>query len=484
MKTNQKAFTLVELIVVITILAILATIAFVSFTWYQLQARDSTRVSDINNISKVIDLFELQNSTLPQVTNPISVTFSGSTIWQQGSFWVNSRQDSRRISDIPTDPLTWNEYAYSVTSSSREYQLGAILEWSLSFNNRLNIEQSYANNFIDFSSVYIRWTYNGRFLIHREVIDENNETIYILGVPSILSIDNSNVTIESILTNNWLLYPWKRIAPSTYSGSVSRDEDWNFTPQITSYGTANSSLAVVFEGTTSELSSGSWKIDLVDSLRTYYASSDLVDDENIDDFNIDTSSNPNDAINLINTYILGNLWGLENSSVSVSKITSWTSWWWSWGWSWPASCGDMTAGNLANLNAWANVDIVTDNRWNPIPPEWTAMSWTSSHGISDWCSLTLLDMSFWGFPNIIDELGLLENLTVLYIFDDSVSSLPETLVDLTALEELDLWNNPALWNLNNYFDTSSPRTCQAWVTTSGNTMCLEWNGSNLMITVE
>jgi prepilin-type N-terminal cleavage/methylation domain-containing protein len=51
-KQFQKAFTLVELIVVIVILAILATIAFLSFSSQSASARDSTRLSDMNNIAK------------------------------------------------------------------------------------------------------------------------------------------------------------------------------------------------------------------------------------------------------------------------------------------------------------------------------------------------------------------------------------------------------------------------------------------------
>lgn len=46
----KKAFTLVELIVVITILAILSTIAFISLSWYQVDARDAKRASDIKSL--------------------------------------------------------------------------------------------------------------------------------------------------------------------------------------------------------------------------------------------------------------------------------------------------------------------------------------------------------------------------------------------------------------------------------------------------
>lgn len=42
MKQNNRAFTLVELIVVITILSVLATVAFISFKWYSTESRDNT----------------------------------------------------------------------------------------------------------------------------------------------------------------------------------------------------------------------------------------------------------------------------------------------------------------------------------------------------------------------------------------------------------------------------------------------------------
>lgn len=60
-KINKKWkkiwFTLVELIVVITIIAILGTIAFISFQSYTKQARDWTRIADLNNIKKSMTLY-------------------------------------------------------------------------------------------------------------------------------------------------------------------------------------------------------------------------------------------------------------------------------------------------------------------------------------------------------------------------------------------------------------------------------------------
>jgi prepilin-type N-terminal cleavage/methylation domain-containing protein len=64
-QTNFKWFTLVELIVVITIIAILWTIAFITLQWYSAQARDSKRLSDIQNIKKSLELFSLNTWKYP-----------------------------------------------------------------------------------------------------------------------------------------------------------------------------------------------------------------------------------------------------------------------------------------------------------------------------------------------------------------------------------------------------------------------------------
>ena len=53
---SPRAFTLVELIVVVTILAILGSIGFVTMTGYFAGARDSARLSDMNNIYSQLNL--------------------------------------------------------------------------------------------------------------------------------------------------------------------------------------------------------------------------------------------------------------------------------------------------------------------------------------------------------------------------------------------------------------------------------------------
>jgi type II secretory pathway pseudopilin PulG len=53
---NKKAFTLVESIVIITILVILVTIGFIAFGKNTQYAKNTKVVSDIENISKKVNI--------------------------------------------------------------------------------------------------------------------------------------------------------------------------------------------------------------------------------------------------------------------------------------------------------------------------------------------------------------------------------------------------------------------------------------------
>ncbi len=80
-KQNNKAFTLVELIVVITILAVLATVAFISFQGYTSSSRDSVRLTDLKNISKSFEVSKTRWIDFPLPDKKIDISASG-TIFQ------------------------------------------------------------------------------------------------------------------------------------------------------------------------------------------------------------------------------------------------------------------------------------------------------------------------------------------------------------------------------------------------------------------
>jgi prepilin-type N-terminal cleavage/methylation domain-containing protein len=179
--SRNNGFTLVELIVVITILAILGTIGYTSFLGYNVIARDTVRKSDINSISKAVELSKLEIGSYPVVSNIVDITFSGSTIWNQGSFGADSYAAARRISRVPIDPLTGSEYAYSTTTRTGEYQVGTILEKAnLSYLPDISSSSYALDIFPVFATSFVRGNYNGRFITHTEDVSPDLKNIYVL----------------------------------------------------------------------------------------------------------------------------------------------------------------------------------------------------------------------------------------------------------------------------------------------------------------
>jgi type II secretory pathway pseudopilin PulG len=121
-------FTIPELLVVITILWILSTIGFVSFSKYNVQARDTVRITDVQGIIKVLWLQRLDKWYYPVSSNAIDVTYSGAVVWSQGEFWDETKAETGKIFWELEDPKYNNKYTYSVTQNRKEYQIWFVLE--------------------------------------------------------------------------------------------------------------------------------------------------------------------------------------------------------------------------------------------------------------------------------------------------------------------------------------------------------------------
>ncbi len=128
--SSRLAFTITELLVGLTLIVILATIAFISLSNYNTQARDSARLTDVRNITSILNLNYTQKRVYPTPTDGIDVTFSGATVWTQGVFWQASAQETGKLFWELRDPKYGNHYSYSVTSNKKEYQLGVLFEQS------------------------------------------------------------------------------------------------------------------------------------------------------------------------------------------------------------------------------------------------------------------------------------------------------------------------------------------------------------------
>jgi prepilin-type N-terminal cleavage/methylation domain-containing protein len=304
---NKKAFTLVELIVVITILAVLATVAFISFQWYALSARDSTRLADLNSITKVLELYNVKHWKYPNPDAQTNITYSWSTAWTQWIFGTSSYSDWSSMSNVPVDPVTGLEYPYSVTSLRQEYQLAAVLENPVS--SKLS-QSTFA--WTQEAQVHVKWNYNGKFLKVRK-----NTSTYLLWVPSILASDITSVELETILANERLVYKGYKNLPASYSWSVYNTNPTDgFAFWTWSY-VAND--LVLFMWDTNDLEIDSTKrVDFLDKLQTSYSGSVIESESDIAELLSVDSSSSSAASNYVAT-ALNNSLKTEIAVVEVVK---------------------------------------------------------------------------------------------------------------------------------------------------------------------
>ena len=125
-------------------------------------ARDGSRVSDLANLSKGLDLSYVKSGVYPTPTSATGITYSGAVAWYQGTAGdsvVNLMSAAGiKSSKKPVDPLSNSEYGYSLTAETREYALRADYEGdSIGLVQAPTAVAATGNPTI----AYVRGTYNG-----------------------------------------------------------------------------------------------------------------------------------------------------------------------------------------------------------------------------------------------------------------------------------------------------------------------------------
>jgi prepilin-type N-terminal cleavage/methylation domain-containing protein len=204
---KQNWFTLVELIVVITILSVLATIWFISFSWYTVWARDSVRLTDINNIEKWLSIFKVKAIKYPIPDDKVNVTSIWNILNYQWYAWGTFLW-ALWISGWWIDPLTQEYYTITTNVSRTRYQLLSY------FENEENVKKEISwvsNTYAVESNRYIQLSWDKLGIIinstTQEPLQKAWNNIDISQSTSIYEVHISdNETITGTDVSLWALY--------------------------------------------------------------------------------------------------------------------------------------------------------------------------------------------------------------------------------------------------------------------------------------
>lgn len=250
-----KAFTLIELIVVITILAILGTIAFFAFQGYSKSARDSVRITDLNNAKSALEYYAIPVGRYPVPSNAVDVTYSGATLWSQGTIGESVVSNLDRMSKLPLDPLFDIQYGYSLSYSKNEFQLATMLEGNSYTLSPLG--ETYAAS--QEAYAYLDGDYNGQF-----IKTKTGGIDYIIATPTIMASDLSNPTFDSIIAQDRLVYHGNQTTPDSYKDVNITSVD-SLVYQPSNY--------VVYSGSLDDLIYEADQVEFVKNLQNSYSGS-------------------------------------------------------------------------------------------------------------------------------------------------------------------------------------------------------------------
>ncbi len=117
-KTNQKGFTIVELLIVIVVIAILAAISIVAYTGIQTRARNSAAFSLASQVSKKAEAYYAINGTYP-VT---AADFNNATNKEPN---LEGAKVTLATAGIPSTTISAATHFSSVTAAYNQFTAGS-----------------------------------------------------------------------------------------------------------------------------------------------------------------------------------------------------------------------------------------------------------------------------------------------------------------------------------------------------------------------
>ena len=126
---NQKAFTLLELLVVMAIMALLVGLGLRTFGSVQQKSRDGRRKQDIQSISKALELYYNDYKHYPYASagKILGCGENAAEECEWGDVWQNTTNQTLSMAKMPLDP-GGSQYFYLADAQGQTFRLFAYLE--------------------------------------------------------------------------------------------------------------------------------------------------------------------------------------------------------------------------------------------------------------------------------------------------------------------------------------------------------------------
>lgn len=123
-QSASRGFTLIELLVVIAIIGILAALILVSLSGARSKARDAVRKSDLSQVKRALELYNVDNGSYP------TTIYSAASCPGTSTTGICS-STTTYMKRTPLDPITSSQYKYVSTTSGTvvtDFAIAADLE--------------------------------------------------------------------------------------------------------------------------------------------------------------------------------------------------------------------------------------------------------------------------------------------------------------------------------------------------------------------
>jgi prepilin-type N-terminal cleavage/methylation domain-containing protein len=141
--TQNRGFTLLEILVVTAIISIFLTTVYVNFTGSYAQARDAERKANVQNVATALELYKNKYGRYPEACNgpiprPTPNPIQGSVLWSGEPGTADECPSSgddyivglapEFIEELPTDPRARTDagYVYAVNYNGSAYKFMAM----------------------------------------------------------------------------------------------------------------------------------------------------------------------------------------------------------------------------------------------------------------------------------------------------------------------------------------------------------------------